>query len=105
MDERYGVNESMKVQDVDWIGEASRRGEAILCKDKAVASVPLEAQTIYMNDARVFAMASGRITGQEMIRRLLVHQDGIFRWASMKPGPFVCGVHADRIARLKLAYL
>jgi hypothetical protein len=104
MDERYGVDESQKVRDVDWVREASLRGEAILCKDKAIAAVPLEAQTVYMHDARVFAIGDARITGMEIAERLIRNQDRIFRWVSMKTGPFVCSVGVKSLKRLRIAY-
>ena len=35
--ERYGVAESQSISDVEWIEEATRRGEVLLCKDLAIA--------------------------------------------------------------------
>ena len=62
MDERYGATESQLVKDVDWIRAASRAGDVILAKDRAMAKKPLEAEAIYYNEARVFVLSSSRVT-------------------------------------------
>ncbi|ROS72049.1 hypothetical protein [Cellulomonas sp. PhB143] len=105
MTERYGIKVSEGLADVDWIREASERGEAILTKDARIARVPVEAAVVVNCDAKVFAMTSSRITGPEMLARLLHNQMAIHRWAQRTPPPFVAGVDASRIARLKLARL
>ncbi|MGQ0779294.1 MAG: hypothetical protein ACT4NY_33580 [Pseudonocardiales bacterium] len=66
MDERYGVERSQCISDTEWIGEATRRGEVLLCKDRAIARSPAEAMAVYFNDARVFALAHAGVTGPEM---------------------------------------
>jgi hypothetical protein len=64
-----------------------------------------EAAVVVNCDAKVFAMASSRITGPEMLRRRLHNQDAIHRWARRTPPPFVAGVYENRISRLRLATL
>lgn len=105
MTERYSTAVSEILADVDWIREASELGEAILTKDTRIARVPVEAAVVVNCDAKVFAMASSRITGAEMLRRLLHNQDAIHRWAQRTPPPFVASIYENRIARLKLATL
>ncbi|ACZ29503.1 hypothetical protein Xcel_0464 [Xylanimonas cellulosilytica DSM 15894] len=96
---------SEAIADVDWIREASELGEVILTKDVRIARVPIEAAVVVNCDAKVFAMASSRITGPQMLERLLRHQEAIHRWARQAPPPFVVGVYENRIARLTLARL
>ena len=103
MDERYGPQASQGVSDVDWIHDASIRGECLLTKDAAIASRPAEAMAIYMNDARAFAMARANVTGPTMLAWYLANERSIHRMARAKP-PFVMAVGPDYLRRKRLAY-
>jgi hypothetical protein len=104
MDERYGTEASQDVADIDWIREATERGESLVTKDTAIARVPVEAQVVHMCDARVFTITSARITGPQMLERLLYNEQTVFRWASRTPAPFVLGIYENRTARIPLNY-
>jgi len=103
MAERYGHDVGERLEDPDWIRDASENGEAILCKDKMIARRPIEARTVHMCDARVFAMGSGILTGQSMIERIIAHEKRIMQLCSAK-GPFVALIHEDKVVRTKLGY-
>ena len=103
MDERYGKGASQSVLDVDWIRDASAGGDIIISKDRAIAKRPLEAEVIYVNDARALVIASAQITGPDVLRRLLVNCDRIER-QSLRSGPYVLGVHADTLGGIRLYY-
>ncbi|WP_375386989.1 hypothetical protein [uncultured Amnibacterium sp.] len=102
MNERYGSATGQRLADADWIRDAAERGEAILCKDKAIAKNPLEAEAVWFSSAKVFAIASARITGEQMIQRVGAHQLTIIRWARKTPGPFVAGIYESGLRRLDL---
>ncbi|MGH3834677.1 MAG: hypothetical protein ACRDSF_03080 [Pseudonocardiaceae bacterium] len=104
MDERYGAELSQCVEDAEWIGEAARRGEVLLCKDRAIARGPAEAMAVYFNDARVFALAHAGVTGPEMAGLFLAAERGIVRMACRATGPYVVSVSRDGLRRLRLAY-
>ncbi|MGH3849176.1 MAG: hypothetical protein ACRDRT_05660, partial [Pseudonocardiaceae bacterium] len=59
-------NAAAPVSDADWIGEAARHDEVLLCKDRAIARGPAEAMAVYCNDARVFALAHAGVIGPDM---------------------------------------
>lgn len=103
MDERYGREASQAVADTTWIRDASQAGEVVITKDRAIAKRPLEAEAIYYSEARVFAIASAQITGPEQLERLLSNASRIER-LSIQPGPWVFGVYADDVRRLRLRY-
>ena len=103
MDERYGPEESQKIADTTWIRDASRAGEVVITKDRAIAKRPLEAEAIYYSEARVFAIASAQITGPEQLERLLANASRIEK-VSNQPGPWVFGVYSDELRRLRLHY-
>lgn len=102
MDERYGRAASQAVPDIDWIREASERGECILTKDAAIARNPTEAEVIYNCDARVFTITDARITGTDILSRLVLHEETIFRWALRTRPPFVLGLGPQASRRLQL---
>ncbi|MGH3902700.1 MAG: hypothetical protein ACRDTE_00635 [Pseudonocardiaceae bacterium] len=104
MDERYGAEVSQCVSDADWIGEAARRGEVLLCKDRAIARGPVEAMAVYYNDARVFALAHAGVTGPDMADLFLAAERRIVRMAGRATGPYVVSVSRDVLRRLRLAY-
>lgn len=104
MDQRYGPGLSQNVDDVTWIREAAERGECLLTKDAAVARRSAEAQQIVMSSARVFALTSAILTGDEMATLLLRHERAIVRWATRVRAPFVCGIGQHRVGRIRLAW-
>lgn len=103
MDERYGTQASQSIPDTQWIHDASALGEVVITKDRNVAKRPLEAQAIYVNESRVLVLTSAHITGPESLERLLSNQARIEKLLD-QPGPFVLGVHADRLERIRLNY-
>jgi len=102
MDERYGTDVSQSVADIDWIREASERGECLLTKDAAIARNAVEAEIVYNCDARVFALTNAKLTGPVMLSRFLLHEGAVFRWAARTRPPFVLGLDETRVRRLKL---
>lgn len=101
MDERYGVEASQAVSDADWIRDAAGRDEVLICKDRKVAKRPLEADAIYYSDARVLVLADARVTGHDMLARL-VHNEASIQRLCQRPGPWVYGVYGSRLAGIRL---
>jgi hypothetical protein len=102
MDERYGITESQRVSDEDWIADAAGRGEILLCKDLAIARNQNEAEAVYRVDARVFALANANLTGVQAAARLLDHSDRIAAMALRAAGPYVVSVTANGLRRCRL---
>lgn len=96
MDERYGADQSQRVQDTQWIEEATLAGDVLLCKDLAIAQNPLEAQAVYMTSARAFALSNAAIAGPVMAQWYLDNESKIVRAALRAKGP--C------LRRARLAY-
>lgn len=101
MRERYGELSAQRLQDPDWIADATSHGEVLLCKDKQIAKRPAEARAIQASGARAFALGSGELTGPEMADRFLRNRAAIERWCD-EPGPYVVSVGHDRLERLIL---
>lgn len=75
-----------------------------LTKDSRVATRPLEAQAIYMHDARVFALPRADLTGHDMAQAFMQTTEAIMRCCSREPGPYVMVVSNGRLRRRRLVY-
>lgn len=104
MDERYGADRSQRIEDEQWISEATNRGEVLLCKDKAIARGPVEARAVYMHDARVFTLARADLTGSEMVALFLAAEQRLVSMAAHAKGPYVVSISPNGLQRLRLAY-
>lgn len=102
MDERYGRDVSQEVADVDWIREATERGECLPTKDVAVAPNPSEAWVVFNCEARVFTITNARMPGPAMLDRSVLHEAAVLRWAPRTRPPFVLGLGPTEAKRLRL---
>jgi hypothetical protein len=105
MDERYGVDMSPSIKDVQWIEDAANHGDVILCKDLRIASNPLEAAVVNRTSARAFGLARRDIDGLSMVSYFLSHQPQIVRMASRAEGPYVVSVSQNGLRRVRLNLL
>lgn len=99
--EEYGDSRSQAMHDEEWISSGTRAGFILLAKDHRVATRPLEALAIYLNDARVIAFARGDLTAAAMGDMCLAHERAIHRLASVQP-PFVFSLGASGLRRKHL---
>lgn len=99
--EEYGDAVAQALRDEEWIAAGTRSGYILLAKDHRVAVRPLEAQAIYMNDARVIAFVHGDITAQEMGDLCLQHEAAVHRLADVQ-APFVFSLGRGGLRRRKL---
>lgn len=58
--EHYGMPADERVADTEWIQEASRRGWAILMKDKRIRHRRAEIEAVTQHKARCFVITRGR---------------------------------------------
>ena len=99
--EEYGDAQAQRMSDEEWISSGTSQGYILLAKDHRVASRPLEALAIYMNDARVVAFARGDITAAAMGDLCLAHAEAIHRLANVRP-PFVFSLGVNGLRRKHL---
>lgn len=102
MDERYGVQSSPLIRDVQWIEDAAEHGDVLLCKDLRIATNPLEAATVHRMSARAFVLARRDIDGPAMARCFLDNEHRIFRMARRAEGPYVVSVSGNGLRRVTL---
>jgi hypothetical protein len=99
--EEYGDERAQRMPDEEWIAEGTRSGYVLLAKDHRVATRPLEAQAIYVHDARVITFARGELTAAEMGDLCLRHERAIHRLAQVQP-PFVMALSESGLRRKRL---
>src|SRR5689334_7351250 len=99
--EHFGDSRAQRMVDQEWIAAGAGAGFMLLTKDHMIASRPLEAMAIYVNDARVIAFARGDLTAEAMGDVCLQHSVRIHRLATVRP-PFVFSLSGSGLRRKRL---
>jgi hypothetical protein len=84
-------------EDPKWIAEVSRRGWAIITKDRRIRHRPLERAAVVAARARMFALTGGNLTGAEMALILGLHLTRMQGLAMGQEPPFIAKVTRTRI--------
>ena len=101
MDERYGVDVSQRVSDVQWIAEAAAEGDVLVSKDRNIARVQIEIEAIVASSARMLVLPNSRMSGRQMAERLLAHERAIMRRSAVH-GPWLAVVQQSGLQVLPL---
>jgi uncharacterized protein with PIN domain len=88
-----------KVEDTEWIAWADAEGLVVLTKDDAIRRRPLERAALNASRLRVFCLTNANLTKAAQVERFERRWPAILRRCA-EPGPFVCGVYADRLQDL-----
>jgi hypothetical protein len=81
--------------DVDWLPAVSDRGWVVLTKDEAIGRRPNEVVAIANADARVFILASGNLTREQMANLFVATWEKLEKFARSNPAPFIAKVYKD----------
>jgi hypothetical protein len=95
----YGEKRAQRLPDRVWLRDAGRNGWIVLTKDDAIRRRPAERDALIDAGVRVFCLTSAQLRGAEQAARFVENRHRIIR-QSRKPGPYIYGVYAGRIARL-----
>lgn len=90
-----------RVEDTEWIGWADAEGVAVLTKDDAIRRRPLERAALARSNLQVFCLTNANLTKVEQRARFERLWPAILRRCE-EPGPYVCGVYADRLQDLRI---
>lgn len=80
-------------KDAVWLSEVAQRGWIILTKDQRIAYRTLEQVAIAQSNARVFALSSGNISGDQIGEAFGKALKTIERLARSYPSPFIAKVY------------
>jgi hypothetical protein len=90
--------------DQDWIPKVGQWGWIILTKDERIARNPTERQAIARVGARMFNLASKKLSGEETAFAFLDALQSMLKFASNNQAPFIAKVYKDgRVAPWKNA--
>lgn len=81
--------------DVEWLPEVSRRGWIVLTKDANLGRTPSEQIAIASSSARVFVLAIGDASGEEMAQTFIQALDSIKRFIKGNQAPFIAKVYQN----------
>ncbi|MBV0896101.1 hypothetical protein [Microbacterium sp. NC79] len=99
--EQFGDQRAQQMRDEEWIREGTARGFILLSKDHRIALRPLEAEAVYVNDARLIAFARGDMTAETMGDLCIRYEASIFRLAVAR-APFVFSLGQAGLKRKQL---
>src|SRR5688572_27343871 len=85
-----------RLEDEEWIRDATARGWVLLTKDKNIRRKHKEHEMVRRARARMFCIASGNLTGPRMAERLRANEPRIFA-RCREPGPYIWSVLPDAL--------
>jgi hypothetical protein len=97
--EVFGEQEAAETDDATWLALAGRRGLVVLCKDAHIRRRPAELRALAAGRLRMFCLTSVQLSFADQAQWFIVNRNRIIQ-AAQKPGPYVYGVHGDRIVKL-----
>jgi predicted nuclease of predicted toxin-antitoxin system len=86
--------------DTEWLPVVGERGWVVLTKDKAIAKNQLELMAIARAEVKVFILASGNLTRQEMAALLVDVLEKLKKFAQGNQAPFIAKVSKGRRVEL-----
>ena len=87
--------------DTEWLPEVSRRGWVVVTKDWGLNSNLLEQRAIAATDARVFILASGNYTGEQMATILVKALDRLQKFVRGNQAPFIARILSNGQVRMR----
>ncbi|MFN8039164.1 MAG: hypothetical protein U0Q07_08145 [Acidimicrobiales bacterium] len=93
----YGEDRAQEVSDDEWIALAGKSDWVVFTTDDAIRRRAVELAAVHHHRVKMFCLTNAGLRGEEQRERFLTNINRIVQ-RSRKPGPWICGVYADRIA-------
>lgn len=87
--------------DTDWLPQVSQRGWVVITKDWGLSTNLLEQKAIAAANARVFILASGNYTGEQMAKILVDALDRLQKFVRGNQAPFVARISTNGQVRMR----
>lgn len=87
--------------DTEWLSEVSQREWVVITKDWALSSNLLEQKAIAAANARVFILASGNYTGEQMANILVGALDRLKKFVQGNQAPFIARITSNGQVRMR----
>ena len=94
--EHHGDHFKQDTPDTEWLTVVGDRGWVVLTKDKAIAKNQLELMAIASAQVKVFILASGNLTRQEMADLFVDVLAKLKKFAQGNQAPFIAKVFKGR---------
>lgn len=98
--EHHGDHFEQNTPDTEWLPVVGDRGWVVLTKDKAIAKNQLELMAIARAEVKVFILASGNLTRQEMADLLVNALEKLKKFTQGNQAPFIAKVSKNRRVEL-----
>jgi hypothetical protein len=95
----YGEKRAQEVSDEEWIALVGEHSWVVLTKDAAIRRRAVELAAAEKHAVKMFCLTNAGLSGEEQRERFLTNIHRIVQ-RSQKPGPWICGVYENRVARL-----
>lgn len=87
--------------DTEWLPEVSQLGWVVITKDWGLSTNLLEQKAIAAANARVFILASGNYTGEQMAAILVDALDRLQKFVRGNQAPFIARINASGQVRIR----
>ena len=101
--EEHAAHFADDAPDVEWLGEAGRRGWVVLTKDKAVRRNALELQAILASEVACFSLGHGNLKAEQMAKAFVAARPRVERVLRRYGPPIIATVPAAGYVRVLLA--
>jgi predicted nuclease of predicted toxin-antitoxin system len=98
--EHHGNHFNQDAPDIEWLTEVGDRGWVVLTKDKAIGSNALELKAIAAANVRVFCLASGNLTRQQMADLFVDVLEKLTKFTQGNQAPFIAKIYKDEGVKL-----
>lgn len=97
--EHHGDHFAQNTTDTTWLSVVGDRGWVVLTKDQAIGSNVLELRAMADANVKVFSLASGNLTRQQMANLFVNILEKLEKFAQGNQSPFIAKIYKDgRIA-------
>jgi predicted nuclease of predicted toxin-antitoxin system len=98
--EHHSNHFDQNAPDTEWLLVAGDRGWVVLTKDQAIGSNGLELRAIASANVKVFSLASGNLTRQQMADLFVAVLEKLERFTQGNQAPFIAKIYKDGRVRL-----
>lgn len=98
--EHHGEHFDQNAPDTEWLPIVGDRGWVVLTKDQAIGSNALELKAIARANVKVFSLASGNLTRQQMADLFVNVLEKLTKFTQGNQAPFIAKIYKDRQVKL-----
>ncbi|MGA5703388.1 hypothetical protein [Peterkaempfera bronchialis] len=102
--ERYGVRPAERIEDKQWLHEATAEGRICVGADKMILTNELEIAAVLEHEARYVVFTNNNMTGKEQADRFVACLDAL-RDLAHRAGPWVFKITADGLSEVPVEQL